>query len=183
MDFISWILVLLAVQFRVEQGLRIATATWLFVVQYGRWKRNRGEVLKGSLTVTDVSKPLLSVGRMIEAGSEIVLNKVRPHIKFESGRSTRIFLRNGECISYRFGSALLPGREQTCKSQWGRRNTDQYCFSTVCGKEETNQYCFRFSTVCSIWSRKVVASRRQPRRRRRNLDPWNSRRRSGSRIA
>ena len=50
-----------------------------------------GEVLKGSLTVTDVSKPLLSVGRMIEAGSEIVLNKVRPHIKFESGRSTRIF--------------------------------------------------------------------------------------------
>ena len=31
-----------------------------------------GEVLKGSLTVTDVSKPLLSVGRMIEAGNEIV---------------------------------------------------------------------------------------------------------------
>jgi len=54
-----------------------------------------GEVLTGSLTVTDVSKPLLSVGRMIEAGNEIVLNKVRPHIKFESGRSTRIFLRNG----------------------------------------------------------------------------------------
>ena len=75
--------------------------------------------MTGNFSVVEISKPLLSVGKLIEYGHTVHMDPSGGYIQLKDGAKVKIYLRNGVWKLPTWAWDIFQGRTRVvCKTHW-----------------------------------------------------------------